>query len=186
MKPLDINELVKSDYVLVALLVVEDRVIGYSILDKIIVSSLRNKDLLRQNTETLRDASFARMNIYVHCDENDSTCIEQARRLGIEPNREYTFYMTLAAISTRLLDLDKLKSLIESYLGEASSEIVSVYGSKEEVLLNATELVNYYRSVSLLLERHQEESEETTMLGEVSGKVVIVDEDGSIKLENIM
>ncbi len=185
MKPLDLSELARSDYVLVSLLIVGDKIVGYSIIDKILVGSLKSRDVLGKNINVLREGSALKTSIEINCSEDDAACIEQTRKLGLEPNRKYDVHVVLLALPTKFLDFDKLKSLVQDYLGDAVNEIVVAYGTREEVLVSALELLNSLRTISMLSSRHGEEELSSESSEAIANRIAVMYDDGSVQLEDV-
>ncbi len=184
MRPLDLDELSRSDYVLVSLLIVGEKVVGYSIVDKIVIASLRDKSLLSRVKEVLRSGAILRTVLNIHCEEGDTVCIEHVRKLGLEPGKDYEVSLSLAALSVNLLDLERLRSLAAEYLGDALSDVLMVYGSLDYVTLHAVDLVNY---LGKAISEENRESENPFNLDHVltEGKIIVIEQNGSIRLESL-
>ncbi len=146
MRVLDLNELKSSDYVLLLILKVNDRVTGYTMVDKAFVKAIRDPSVLDVIKRALDDGYIMRLDLTVTCPEDDRECIERARSLGIEPGRETIGLLGVVAVPVSMIDLEKLQDVLRAHFGELYDSLTAWYCTKDELTEVATELVLQVKS----------------------------------------
>jgi len=134
MRILDLEELKKSQYVIISALKVKDRVTGYTFIDKALLKSVKEPDKIMNTLSKALDEGFIlKLDFTVDCPENDKECIERARALGLEPGQETIGLLGVVILPTALIDFEKLKQLLQQHFGDIYESLTAWYCNQEEL-----------------------------------------------------
>ncbi len=181
MKPVDIEELKKSDYIVFSAMNVNNRLIGLSMLDKIIVNSI-SEDIRRRLVQEPRDNSIIVLDLSVYCPEGDEECVRKARAMGLEPNKEVLAPVYIVAISTRFIDFNRLIELLEKNFGDLYTALTMTYCSKDEL---REALSEYFYNISTMVSTESDKLFRSRGFENLNNKAIVVREDGNIEIIEI-
>jgi len=180
-RPIDIEELKKSDYVIFTAITLNNKLIGLSMIDKIVVNAL-DDNVKQRIVEESNKNSIMTLDLSIYCPEGDEECERKARAMGIEPNREVLAPLCIVAVSTRFIDIDKLVELLKKNFGELYTSFTMSYCSKNE--LN-DELSEHFYIVSSMVTSESDRLFRSRGFEKLENKAILVKDDGSIEIVNV-
>jgi len=180
-RPIDIEELKKSDYIIFSAMSLNNRLIGLSMIDKIITNSI-DENIKQKIIQISDKGSIITLDLSIYCPEGDEECERKARAMGIEPNKEILAPLCIIAISTRFVNLDRLIELLRKNFGELYDSFTMSYCSKNE--LN-DELNEYFYIVSSMVSSEGDRLFRSRGFEKLENKAIIVREDGNIEIISI-
>jgi len=181
-KLIDLEELSKSDYVLFSVMLVKDRLIGLTMIDKIIINSV-DSEILEKLKNHIPKSSIITLDLTINCPEDDRRCIERARAMGLEPNVEILAPLSLIAISTKFLDLNRFKELLEKNLGDLYSSMMMSYCTRDELDKELQEYMYYISSI--MTSADEDRLFRRSSLDKLNNVAIIVEESGDVKYVNV-
>ncbi len=182
MKLLDLGELPKSDFVIFSVLVLNNKIIGLTMIDKILVNSIEDS-IMRNLTRYIVENPIIILDFTIECPENDEKCIQKARQMGIEPNKEIQVPLGLVAISSRFLNVDRFRELLEKNVGEIYQSLMMSYCTEDEL---DQELMEYlYYISSIIISEDDARLFKGSNIHSIGNRAIVVDENGKITIRSI-
>ncbi|NPA22744.1 MAG: hypothetical protein GXO23_00400 [Crenarchaeota archaeon] len=181
MRPIDIEELKKSDFIIFSAMNVNGRLIGLSMIDKIITNSI-DEDLRRKIAQYAESASTIVLDLSVYCPEGDEDCIRKARSMGIEPNKEVLAPLCIVAVSTRLVNMDRLLELLQKNFGDLYTALTMSYCSGNEL---KEALSEYFYVMSSMVAGDSDRLFRSRGFEKLESRAIVVRSDGSLEIVNI-
>lgn len=146
MRILDLNELKSSDYVLLLVLKVNDRLTGYTMVDKAFVKAIKDPSILDTIKKAVDEGYIMKLDLTITCPENDQECIQRARALGVEPGKETIGLLGIVALPVTLLDIERLREVLQTHFGELYDSLTAWYCTKDELTDVAAEFILQVKS----------------------------------------
>ncbi len=134
-KPLSINEIARSDWVVVKLLTTGKDLRGYTLFDKLIVYYLTKfrPDLCSKIISKMLESCTMEISVTLSCDESDDRCRELAQDLSVRAGETLRVCTSIVAIRSDLIDWKILEDKMCQYMGDDISMFYVWYGGDAEL-----------------------------------------------------
>lgn len=179
-KPISINSLKSSDWILIQLLTTGQNFTGYSIIDKIFAHYLNEqyKEKINKLVQEIENNYSIRLTIKFECNENDIECISYANMLGVPINQDFNIYISIVAISSKLINWNRMGQLLNEKIGDILDSFYLWYGNSDELKLLIENL--YEEAISNI---HPQGIEEGSLIRDISlvRRAILIDENWGIK-----